>query len=121
MLCPFINGFWPNGSASLVAPILDTIAVRGSLGSAFHAAGRMGSALQLYEQTRADYERVLGTDHPNTLAYRANLANAYYKVGRLSDAMTLLRDTVARCERVLPPGDPLTRAVRESLTNIAGG
>jgi hypothetical protein len=80
----------------------------------------MASALQLYEQTCAGYERVLGADHPDTLARRANLANAYYTVGRLGDAATLLRDTVARCERAMPPGDPLTETVRESLTNIAG-
>jgi hypothetical protein len=80
----------------------------------------MASAVQLYEQTCAGYERVLGADHRDTLTRCANLATAYYTVGRLTDAMTLLRDTVARCERVLPPGDPLTRAVRESLTNLAG-
>jgi Tetratricopeptide repeat len=80
----------------------------------------MASAMQLYEQTCADYERVLGADHPDTLARRANLAHAYYSAGRLSDATTLLRDTVARCERTLPPGDPFTETVRESLTNIAG-
>ena len=81
----------------------------------------MASALQLYEETCAGYERVLGADHRDTLARYANLAHAYYAVGRLGDATTLLRDTVARCERVLPPGDPLTQTVRESLTNITGG
>jgi hypothetical protein len=81
----------------------------------------MASALQLYEQTHAGYERVLGADHPDTLAYQASLATAYYRVGRLSDAMTMLRGTLARCERVLPAGDPLTQAVRENLKNIAGG
>jgi hypothetical protein len=80
----------------------------------------MASAVQLYEQTCAGFERVLGADHPDTLARRVNLAHAYYAVGRLSDATAVLRDTVARCERVLPPGDPLTQAVRDSLTNIAG-
>ena len=80
----------------------------------------MASALRLYEQTCAGYERVLGADHPGTLTSRANLAHAYYAVGRLTDATTLLRDIVARCELVLPPGDPLTQAVRKSLSSIAG-
>ena len=30
---------------------LDTIAARGNLGSAYHAAGRMASAVRLYEET----------------------------------------------------------------------
>jgi hypothetical protein len=81
----------------------------------------MGSALQLYEQTCAGYERILGADHPDTLTYRLSLANAYYKVGRLSDGIILLRDIVARCEQVLPPGDPLMQAAQESLTNVRGG
>jgi hypothetical protein len=81
----------------------------------------MGSALQLYEQTCAGYERVLGADHPDALTYRLSLANAYYKVGRLGDGLMLLRDIVARCEQVLLPGDPLMRAARESLINIGGG
>ena len=100
---------------------LDTIAARGNLGSAYHTAGRMASALQFYEQACAGYERVLGADHPDTLARRANLAHAYYTAGRLTDATALLRDTAARCERVLPRGDRLTRSVQESLANIAGG
>jgi hypothetical protein len=81
----------------------------------------MASALQLYEQTRASYERVLGADHPDTLANSVNLARIYDTVGRVTDATILLRDTLARCEQVLPPDDPLTSAVRRSLTNAAGG
>jgi hypothetical protein len=80
----------------------------------------MASAVHLYEESCASYQRVVGPDNPDTLARCANLASAYYSVGRLTDALTLLRDTLARCERILPPGDPLTVAVRESLTNLAG-
>ena len=72
---------------------LDTIAARGNLGSAYHSAGKMASAVQLYEQACDSYQRVLGPDHPDTLARCANLASAYYSVGRLTDALTLLRDT----------------------------
>jgi tetratricopeptide (TPR) repeat protein len=89
--------------------------------TAYHTAGRIASALQLYEQACSGYERALGADHPDTLACRANLAHAYYTTGRLTDATALLRDTAARCERVLPRGDQLTRSVQESLANIAGG
>jgi hypothetical protein len=81
----------------------------------------MATALPLYEQVCADYERVLGADHPDTLTRRADLAHAYYAAGRLTDATTLLRDTLSRCEQALPPGDPLTQTLRTSMTNIAGG
>jgi hypothetical protein len=80
----------------------------------------MASALQLFEQARTGYERVLGADHPDTLARSASLAHAYYSAGRLTDASTLLRETYARCERTLPAGDALTQQVRDSLTNIVG-
>ena len=80
----------------------------------------MGSALQLYEETCAGYERTIGADHPTTLACRADLARGYYATGRLGDATTLLTDGVARAERTLPPGDPLTQRMREDLTNIIG-
>jgi len=80
----------------------------------------MSAALQCYEQTCADCERVLGPDHPETLARRIDLAHTYYAVGRLTDARSVLTDTAARCERVLPPGDPLTLQAQGSLANIAG-
>ena len=99
---------------------LDTVAARGNLAAAYHAAGRMASALQLYEETVAGDDHVLGPDHPDTLTCCLSLATAYYTVGRLTDAQSLLRETLARCERVLPPGDRLTQVVRESLTNVAG-
>jgi hypothetical protein len=90
------------------------------LAAAYYQAGRVSTALPLFEQVRDDSERLLGVDHPDTLARRASLANTYYSVGRLADARTLLRDTAERCEQLLPPGDPVRRAVRENLQRIAG-
>ena len=80
----------------------------------------MASAVRLYEQTRTEYTRVLGADHPDTLTACMNLAHAYYGVGRSTDATKLLQETVDRCELSLPPADPLTVAVRGSLANISG-
>jgi hypothetical protein len=80
----------------------------------------MATALQLYEQVCADFERVLGAGHRETLERRAELARAYYAAGRLTDATTLLRDAVSTCEQALSPGDPLTLALRETMTSIAG-
>jgi hypothetical protein len=80
----------------------------------------MASAVRLAEQTRAEYTKVLGADHPDTLAACVNLAHAYYGVGRITDAAGLLRETVERCELSLPAFDPLTAAARDSLANISG-
>jgi hypothetical protein len=80
----------------------------------------MAPAVQLYEETRAAYARVLGADHPDTLASCVNLAYSYYAVGRVTDALALLRDTLARCEQDLPPGDPVTGSAREALASMAG-
>jgi hypothetical protein len=80
----------------------------------------MGTALQLYEETCAGYERTIGANHVSTLACRAELARGYYATGRLGDAIALLNDIIARGEQTLPAGDPLIRRMRESLTNITG-
>jgi Tetratricopeptide repeat len=102
-----LEGLWPSGPA-------------GSLASASFAAGRMGSALQLYEETCAGYQRSIGAYHPATLACQTELARVYYATGRLGDAITLLTDGISRAEQALPPDDPLTRRMREALTNITG-
>jgi len=38
----------------------------------------------------ADFERVLGADHPNTLS-RGNLASAYQAAGRTAEAIPLFK------------------------------
>lgn len=47
---------------------------RNNLASAYQAAGRLAEAIPILEQTLADSERVLGTDHPDTKGLRASLA-----------------------------------------------
>ncbi len=61
----------------------DTLTSRNNLAGAYQAAGRLGEAIPLFEQTLADRERVLGADHPDTLTSRNNLAGAYQAAGRL--------------------------------------
>jgi tetratricopeptide repeat protein len=98
----------------------DTLAISAKLAAAYQAAGRMPSALQLFEQTCAESERVLGPDHTDTLTRRVNLAHLYYATGRVGDAIALLRETAARCELILPAGNPLIQVIQQSLANIAG-
>ena len=47
-----------------------------NLGYAYLAAGDLGRAVPLYEQTLTDTRRILGPDHPQTKAVRENLAAA---------------------------------------------
>jgi hypothetical protein len=49
---------------------------RNNLAYAYGAAGDLGRAIPLYEQTLADRERVLNADHPQTKLVRGNLAAA---------------------------------------------
>ena len=54
----------PTGSGSSAQDHPDTLACRSNLAGAYQAAGDLGRAIPLFEQTLADYVRVLGTDHP---------------------------------------------------------
>jgi tetratricopeptide (TPR) repeat protein len=97
-----------------------TTAARGALGTAYHAAGKMASAVRLAERTRDGYVKALGPDHPDTLTACVNLAHAYYGVGRVTDAAKLLKQAIERGEQSLPAFDPLIVAARTSLANISG-
>jgi hypothetical protein len=47
---------------------------RNNLAMAYQDAGRTAEAVPLLERTLADYERLLGAEHPNTKVVRGNLA-----------------------------------------------
>jgi len=50
-----------------------TLTARNNLALAYREAGRTAEAIPLYEQTLADFDRLLGTDHPSVLTSRNNL------------------------------------------------
>ncbi|MGE3357374.1 MAG: tetratricopeptide repeat protein [Acidimicrobiia bacterium] len=89
---------------------------------ALHASrdGRFADAITLNERTLADYERVLGVDHPDTLTSRSNLANSYWSAGRVAEAITLEERTLADCERVLGVDHPDTLNSRGNLASSYG-
>ena len=68
---------------------------RDNLAGAYQAAGDLGRAIPLYEQTLAGRQRVLGEDHPDTLTSRNNLADAYQAAGDLGRAIPLYEQTLA--------------------------
>ena len=72
-------------------------------------------SIELYEQVLAEYERVLGADHPDTLTVRNNLAGAYKSAGRLAEAVELFERVLADRVRVLGPDHPDTLTTRNNL------
>ncbi|MEU3917851.1 toll/interleukin-1 receptor domain-containing protein [Streptomyces sp. NPDC029004] len=92
-----------------------TLTSRNNLASAYDAAGNLGRAIPLYEQTLADRVRVLGEDHPDTLGSRINLAGAYEAAGDLARAIPLYEQTLADCVRVLGEDHPTTLTSRHNL------
>ena len=72
-------------------------------------------AIQVGEPLLADYERVLGPDHPDTLNSRNNLAAIYVAAGRSAEAIGLHEQTLADYERTLGPDHPGTLASRNNL------
>ncbi len=92
-----------------------TLTTWNDLAYAHASAGRLGEAIELYDQTLADRLRVLGPDHPDTLTSRNGLAGAYETAGRLGEAIPLYDQTLADRLRVLGPDHPDTLASRNNL------
>jgi tetratricopeptide (TPR) repeat protein len=93
----------------------DTLSVRNSLATVYHAAGRTADAIPLIEQILAARERLLGADHSSVLAARNNLASAYRTTGQAAKAIPLFEENLAVCERLLGADHPKTRASQHSL------
>jgi tetratricopeptide (TPR) repeat protein len=94
----------------------DTLVSRNNLAAAYRAAGRIGEAITLHEQTLDTFERVLGPEHPDTLTSRDNLGLAYWAAGRIGEAITLHEQVLAARERVLGLEHPDTLRSRSNLT-----
>ena len=72
-------------------------------------------AIAAGEELTADFEQMLGPDHPDTLNARNNLADAYREAGRAARAAFLYEENLAACERRMGPGHPLTLTARSNL------
>jgi hypothetical protein len=59
---------------------------RNNLAIVYLDAGRAQDAIALLEPLLADFDRILGAEHPDTVGARKNLANALEAVGRGSEA-----------------------------------
>ncbi|MEV6116692.1 FxSxx-COOH system tetratricopeptide repeat protein [Streptomyces sp. NPDC052109] len=97
---------------------LDTLKARNNLANSYRDAGRVQDALDLGEQVLADYERILGPDHPaHTLQARGDLALCYSAAGRVQDSLDLRERVLADFERILGPDHPNTLTARHNLAN----
>jgi tetratricopeptide (TPR) repeat protein len=80
----------------------------------------LDEAIPLFERTLADYEQVLGPDHPGTLRARNHLALAYDAVGRFSESVPLYERTLAAHERTMGTDDPHVETLRKNLARAQG-
>ena len=72
-------------------------------------------AVAVGQQLTADFERVLGRDHPATLNSRNSLAAAYQQAGQPAAAIPLFELTLVAQERVLGPDHLDTLTSRNNL------
>jgi hypothetical protein len=90
---------------------------RNSLAAVYEDAGWLAGAIQLFEQTLAGRERLLGPNDPDTMRSRSDLARAYREAGRMADAVPLVEQTLAARERLFGADHPSTLASRNNLAS----
>ncbi|MGI5140053.1 MULTISPECIES: tetratricopeptide repeat protein [unclassified Streptomyces] len=88
---------------------------RTNLAVSLRGAGRAQDAIALEEHILADYQRVLGSVHPQTLTARANLAASYLESGRVEEAVAVGEHILADYQRVLGSVHPQTLHARTNL------
>jgi tetratricopeptide (TPR) repeat protein len=69
----------------------------------------------------ADFEHVLGPDHPDTVTARNSLAAAYQAAGRTAEAIPLYEQNLGACERLLGADHPRSLNSRSSLAVAYAG
>jgi tetratricopeptide (TPR) repeat protein len=90
---------------------------RSSLAAAYEKAGRGAEAIQLFEQTLAGRDRLLGPDDPGTMRTQDDLARTYRTAGRVVDAIPLVERTLVARERLLGADHLSTLVSRNNLAS----
>lgn len=88
---------------------------RNNLAATLRALGDLAGARKLHEQNLEIYERVLGSEHPNTLTTRNNLAWTLYEQGERQAARELMNRVAVSSRRVLGEEHPRTQGSIKSL------
>ena len=73
--------------------------------------------IEFMQPLLADYERILGADHPDTLRTRSDLAVAYQAAGRFNEAIALGERVLADEERILGAEAPAVLTARNNLAH----
>lgn len=89
-----------------------------NLAASYRAAGKLGQALPLYEETLKLMKTKLGQDHTDTLYCMNSLAMGYQDIGKLSQALPLFEETVKLMKVKLGPDHPDTLT---TINNLAVG
>lgn len=87
-----------------------------ALAVAYHKAGRLPDAMQLYEEAFDSAKRIYGRVHPETLICLNNLANGLQDTGRISEAIALFEEVVDARRRLFGDSDHQTL---NALNNLA--
>jgi RNA polymerase sigma factor (sigma-70 family) len=74
-------------------------------------------AIAIGEPLTAEFEQLLGPDHPDTLNSRNSLAAAYLAADRVSDAIPLFERTLAVLQHQLGPDHPDTLTSQNNLAS----
>ena len=87
------------------------------IGFGYNSEGQYQEALKRYRKALAIYNKVLGTEHPDTAATYNNIAGVYLNQGEYAKALEWYRKASAIYERVLGTKHPDTAS---TYNNIAG-
>ena len=88
-----------------------------NLANVYYIQGDYDKALEYYGKALAIYERVLGSEHPDTASTYNNLANVYYAQGDYEKALEYYGKALAIREGVLGSEHPDTA---RTYNNMAG-
>jgi tetratricopeptide (TPR) repeat protein len=91
------------------------------MGEAYNRRGDYRRAIPSCTECLAIFERVLGTEHPDTLISVNNLAHLYDKQGCSQEAEPLLRRAIKAYERVLGAEHPETLTSVNNLAELHRG
>ena len=69
-----------------------------NLAYGYYAAGKLGKAIPLWEETLEKMKVKLGLDHPLTLTMMNNLGNAYRAAGKHDRSVAILEETLGEVE-----------------------
>ncbi|MGW7449416.1 FxSxx-COOH system tetratricopeptide repeat protein [Kitasatospora sp. NPDC054795] len=94
---------------------LNGLRLRNNLAGAYETVGRYRQSIALYQEVLADFEELVGSEHPDTLSCLSNLGHAHEAAGDLERAREIYRDVLTRRADALGEEHPDTLLSRSNL------